>query len=189
MCPENSVFCEIVWKKSKFFVKLLKKSKFFRNFLWKIKIFCEIAWKKSKFVGNLPWKIDFFGWNCLKKSEMFLENRFFFTQLQDPQISNQIDATVLRYDLPALIHTPIISGALPLLFTLNRSLRTFSGGGGGFGNQDKDLRLMVHLVMPPLFENVPIDRKGCYNCDSIQQMDDHFFLKHHNCTLRFEPHK
>ena len=71
----NRIFLNCL-KKSKFSVKLPKKSKFFKNLHWKIGIFCKITWKKSKFFGNLPWKIDYF-------DEIAWKNRNLFTRIHD----------------------------------------------------------------------------------------------------------
>jgi len=54
--------------------------------------------KKSTFFGNLPGKIKFLLWNCLKKSKFFWKfvwkNRnCFWPGSTTPQISNPIDAT------------------------------------------------------------------------------------------------
>jgi len=78
ICPEIAVNSQFSPGKSKSFVKLPKKSKFFGNLPWKV-FFCEIPWKKSKFFGNFPRKLNF-SLNCLKIKILWkfaLKNRTF----------------------------------------------------------------------------------------------------------------
>jgi|SRR6218665_1644272 len=68
-----------------FWSKLLKKWSFGNFCLKNIEFFCQLAWKNRKF------------------SENCLEKLIFFTRIQDPQISNQIDAAALVFRVSLVI--------------------------------------------------------------------------------------
>jgi len=60
------------FRKSNFFVKLLN-NRYSSEMCPEKSIFCEITWKNRNFSEICP-ESWFFLWNCLKKSEIFLEN-------------------------------------------------------------------------------------------------------------------